>query len=128
MIDKMIKENTLWLGYSPGDRRSVVNEEFYKNGLNPWYENYNIHNQFVQVLAELGIIGLILYITIHLSLFLSALKEKNFLLVALLVGFTIFQMTESIIERNKGIVFFVFFLILLQQFNTHLNENRNTRY
>lgn len=127
VVNKMMDEGVIWLGYSPGDRRAVINEEFYKNGLNPWYENYNIHNQFVQVLAELGMIGLILYLLTHITLFVEVIQQKNFLLGAFLLGFTIFQMTESIVERNKGIVFFVFFLLLLLQLKPQLNENRNTR-
>lgn len=127
VVKKMMEEEVMLLGYSPGDRRAVINKEFYKNGLNPWYENYNIHNQFVQVLAELGLVGLTLYLLMHLSLFIAAIKSKNFLLMAFLSGFMIFQMTESIIERNKGIVFFIFFLLLLLQIKPLLNENRNTR-
>lgn len=127
VVHKMIDEEVMWLGYSPGDRRAVINEEFYKNGLNPWYENYNIHNQFVQVLAELGIIGVGLYLLMHLSLFIAAIDKRNFLLASFLVGFTIFQMTESVIERNKGIVFFVFFLLLILQLKPQQDENRNTR-
>lgn len=127
VVHKMIEENSLLLGYSPGDRRAIINEEFYKKGLNPWYENFNIHNQFIQVLAELGIVGLIFYISMQISVLLAAIRGRNFLLGALLIGFTIFQMTESIIERNKGIVFFVFFLILLLQFKPHSHENRNIR-
>ena len=124
---KILKDDVLWLGYSPGDRRAEMNEEFYKTGLNPWYENYNIHNQFIQVLAELGLLGLSLYLILHVSLFFESLKQRNILLGAFLIGFTIFQMTESVIERNKGIVFFVFFLLLILQMKPQTNENRNIR-
>jgi O-antigen ligase len=127
VLHKMIDEDVLLLGYSPGDRREKINQEFYKIGLNPWYKDYNIHNQFVQVFAELGIIGLILYLVVHFSLLLTAIKNRNLLLALLVAGFAIFQMTESIIERNKGIVFFVFFLILLTQLKPKLDENRNIR-
>ncbi|MBL4707506.1 MAG: O-antigen ligase family protein [Flavobacteriales bacterium] len=127
VVNKMLDEGTMILGYSPGDRRAIINKEFYKNGLNPWYENYNIHNQFVQVLAELGLIGLGLYIMLHFSFLMAAIEKKNFLLAAFLIGFVIFQMTESIIERNKGIVFFIFFLLLLLQLKPYLNEDRDTR-
>ena len=127
VVNKMVDEGKMFLGYSPGDRRAVVNEEFYKNGLNPWYENYNIHNQFIQVLAELGLLGLVVYLLLHASVFIQALKIKNYFLAAFLIGFTIFQITESVIERNKGIVFFVFFLLLLSQIKPVLNENRDIR-
>ena len=117
---KILKDDVLWLGYSPGDRRAEMNEEFYEIGLNPWYKNYNIHNQFIQVLAELGLLGLSLYLILHVSLFVASLKQRNVLLGAFLIGFTIFQLTESVIERNKGdCIFCILFTV------TSTNETSN---
>lgn len=126
-IKKQFEEGELLLGYSPGDRRAVINEEFFKNGLNPWYENYNLHNQFVQVMVELGLVGLLLYLLIHVGFLQNALKNRNYLLLAFVIGICFFQITESIIERNKGIVFIVFFLLFLERINLQLDENRNHR-
>lgn len=126
-VDKLIRENKVLIGFSPGDRRAVMNEEYFRNGINPWYENYNIHNQFVQSFVELGLIGLVIYLLLHIGLFKVAWETRNYLLMIFLAGFIFFQMTESILERNKGIVFFIYFLILLQQFNLQENENRNLR-
>ena len=118
-VKKVMDKGAFLIGLTPGDRRDVLNEEYFKNGINPWYENYNIHNQFVQTFVELGIVGLLIYLLLHLQLFIIAIREKNFLLLALLSGLVIFQMTESIIERNKGIVFVVFLLIFFQRFNNY---------
>lgn len=126
-INKLIEKDRFLIGLTPGDRRTVLNEEFFKNGLNPWYENYNIHNQFVQTLVELGLIGLVLYLLIHIGCIIIAIREDNFLLLTFIIGLIIFQMTESIIERNKGIVFVIFFLLLLKQFNQSLSEGRYIR-
>ena len=124
---KLIEKNRLLIGLSPGDRRQIMNKEYEKNGINPWYENYNIHNQFMQIFVELGLIGLLVYLFLHLNMLIYALNQKNLLLVAFIFGLIFFQMTESIIERNKGIVFFCFFLLLLKQISTK-DENRNLRY
>lgn len=124
---KLIEKNRLLIGLSPGDRRQIMNKEYEKNGINPWYENYNIHNQFMQTFVELGLIGLLIYLFLHLNILIYALNQKNLLLVAFIFGLIFFQMTESIIERNKGIVFFCFFLLLLKQISTK-DENRNLRY
>jgi hypothetical protein len=126
-VEKLVKEDHWVFGFSPGDRRAVMNEEYYKIGLNPWYENYNIHNQFVQIFVELGLVGLLIYTTLHLQLLILALKQKNYLLLFLIFGLIIFQLTESIIERNKGIVFFTFFLTMLTSLTTPLHEDRNLR-
>lgn len=126
-IHKLIDDGRVLIGLSPGDRRKVMNDLYFENGINPWYENYNIHNQFIQILVELGVIGLLLYLMIHLGIIRLALKQGNYILLVFIIGLIIFQMTESIIERNKGIVFFTFSLLLLQRFNLYRNEDRNIR-
>lgn len=130
---EQLSEHQRWLiGLNPADRRDVINERFYEVGLNPWFENYNLHNQFIQILVELGIIGLLIYLLIHLFLFREAIKSKNWLLVTFLSAFVIFQITESVLERNKGIVFVIFFLLFLQQLNQlkheswHIGDKGNT--
>lgn len=126
-IKKLIAENRLMIGLTPGDRRAIMNEEFYENGLNPAFENYNLHNQYVQTFVEMGLIGLLLYVLLNFFYFKLAIADKNYLLLIFMIAFTIFQMTESVLERNKGIVFFIFFMLFLQKLTTQTNENRNIR-
>lgn len=126
-LKKLDEDNRKIIGLSPGDRRAVMNNEFKKVGLYPAYKNYNIHNQFIQTLIELGIIGLILYLAIHLIYIRKAIHTKNYILLAFILALIVFQITESVIERNKGIVFYVFFLLLIEQLSLNKNENRNIR-
>lgn len=112
-IDKLMDQNQLFLGLSPGDYRDEINEVYDQVGLNPWFKNYNMHNQFIQILVELGIVGLISYLLIYISAFKIGLRTKNYLFLIFLISILFFQMSESIIERNKGIVFVVFFILLL---------------
>lgn len=126
-LDKVVEEGRVFLGLTPGDRRDILNEEFYSNGLNPAYENYNLHNQYVQTFVEMGLVGLLIYLLLNFLYFKSALSTQNYLLLMFMVAFTIFQMTESVLERNKGIVFFVFFVLFLQKLTLQGNEDRNIR-
>lgn len=112
-IDKLMDQNQLFLGLSPGDYRDEINEVYDQVGLNPWFKNYNMHNQFIQILVELGIVGLISYLLIYIFAFKIGLRTKNYLFLIFLISILFFQMSESIIERNKGIVFVVFFILLL---------------
>ena len=126
-LKKLKDYNRYWIGLSSGDRKDVMNKEFYSNGLNPAYEDYNIHNQYLQILVELGIVGLLIYLALNFSLLREGLYEKNYILIAFLAAFTVFQMTESVLERNKGIVFFVFFLLFISKLKFKSNEDRNHR-
>lgn len=127
-LQRLQADNRLLIGLSPSDRRAIMNEEFQKVGLYPAYKDYNIHNQFLQILIELGVIGLLFYLAIHILYMVQSLKSKNYILLAYLLAFVFFQITESVIERNKGIVFFVFFLLLIQQLSHASHEDRNIRY
>lgn len=118
----------LLIGLSPGDRRDQMNESFTAAGIWP-YIDYNLHNQFIQILVELGIIGLLVYVFLNFSLLMSAIRKANYLLLIFLLATIIFQLTESILERNKTIVFFIFFLCLLQHFKSKPeHEDRYSRY
>lgn len=125
---KVVKEEGKILqGLTAGDRRDVMNNAYDQTGLNPWYKDYNLHNQFVQTFVELGLIGLCIYLVLIISLFVISIKERNWLLTIFLAAFIFFQITESVLERNKGIVFFIFIILLLMQIKPRINENRNIR-
>jgi O-antigen ligase len=74
---------------------------------------FNAHNQFLETAIELGVPGLLMLI---ISLFLSlrfALKHKKILYLVFIMLFIISCMTESLLERQNGIVFYAFFNSLL---------------
>ena len=127
-VRELDKKDSWLLGLTPGDQKQLLNAEFERVGIHPHYYGYNLHNQFVQTLVESGIVGLLIYLIWQLLYFIKSIKSRNYLLLSFIAAFFIFQQTESIIERSKGIVFFVFFLILLQQVKSEPNETSNPRY
>lgn len=112
-INELLEENRLLIGLSAGDFRNEMNEVYTRVGLNPWFKNYNMHNQFVQTLVELGLIGLVIYSFVYITAFIQAFRTRNFVLFFFCAGVVFFQLTEAVLERNKGIVFIVFFFLLL---------------
>lgn len=126
-ITELTESNRWLIGLSPGDRRDQMNKRYLEVGMRP-YKNYNIHNQFIQNLVELGLIGLLIYLLIHFALLSEAYRKSNQLLLFFILAAIVFQMTESILERNKSIVFFMFFICLFQQFSIREeNEDRHIR-
>ena len=75
----------------------------------------NAHNQFSDTIIAVGVMGLILLITFFIYPIFLWIKNKNFDIVffslLLIVAFN--SLFESVLERQMGIMFFVFFYFLL---------------
>jgi hypothetical protein len=91
LLDKKIAANHMYLGTGIGTDTG--------------YLYYNFHNQYLETLVRQGIVGLLLLCVILLVPFL---KDKDGLrplfMVCLLLP--LFFLTESVLERQAGIIFF----------------------
>lgn len=74
---------------------------------------YNPHNQFLQTGLEIGLLGLFLLIYIVYYSFREGFKTKNWLLVILAFNFTFNSIFESMLQRQSGIIFYTFWIVLL---------------
>jgi O-antigen ligase len=82
-------------------------------------QKYNPHNQFFQTFIELGWVGfLILMIVLGYYLFV-AFKRKDVFLAILVFSLAFNSLFESMLQRQSGIVFYVFWICLFLTF-----ENR----
>ena len=75
----------------------------------------NAHNQFSDTIVAVGLIGLILLISFYISPIYLWFKNRNFDIVflSLLIIVAFNSLFESVFERQMGIMFFVFFYLLL---------------
>ncbi|CDF81216.1 O-antigen ligase-like membrane protein [Formosa agariphila KMM 3901] len=119
------EDHKLLFGYGVGDVQNYLDYYYMYYGLAPnWYEGYNVHNQYLQILVSLGIISLLFFISYLLFSIWIALKSKNILYIMFLIMITFALFFESYFERNKGIVFFIFMnTLFLIDFFRH--EDRN---
>ena len=111
------------IGYGIGDAKTELNQslrdckaQFWNGDRNiPIYKNnYNFHNQFIQTWAEVGILGFLLLIFLMFGPFIRPDVHPLFMLF---LGLTLFGfMTESMLERQAGILFFAFMYPLLSKF------------
>ena len=102
----------LGVGYSGSDAAFV--REYERIGFHDGVANsYNAHNQFVQGAILYGTIGFIIMLALYIAMLLNAIRQRKFLPIAFCVLFTLCSLTECLLERNKGIVFFGFFTGLL---------------
>lgn len=68
---------------------------------------YNPHNQFLQVAIEIGIIGLLIFLSIFVCYFQLAKKHQFGLLFWLTFNLAFNSLFESMFQRQSGIVFYV---------------------
>jgi O-antigen ligase len=124
---EILDEDNAWImGTGIAGSQERLNAKYVEYGVytgNPdlgdqGYLDYNFHNQYIETLVGTGCVGLSLLLLILISIFVRARSRLLFPLpVYLITG--LFFMTESVLERQAGIVFFVLIACtLLEQNNT----------
>ncbi len=76
------------------------------------YMKYNCHNQFLQVSLQSGIIGLAALIFWCCMLVVKTIRKRDVVLSAMVLIILIFFFTESVFERQYGIILCSFFPLL----------------
>jgi O-antigen ligase len=110
---RIIRQNTL-LGVGIGDVRDELHKEYVKIGDQDLIDNnYNVHNQFLEVFVESGIVGLFLFFLILLIALVISFRTGNKLLALFVLMMIIFFMFETVLYRLAGVAFFSLFPFLL---------------
>lgn len=110
---EVIREHPL-SGVGTGDAK----DELVKKAQQKKYDsivkkNLNYHNQFMQTWAAIGLPGLFaLLFSIIIGISYS-LKKKQFLAAAFFIIIAISFFTESMLERQAGVIFYSFFSAIL---------------
>ena len=108
------------LGYGIGDAKEQLNitlkdkDAFFWNGTSNYHitsRNYNSHNQYLEIWAQIGVLGFLLIVFVLLYPFFLKDQHPLFLIFLALLGLGLF--TESMLERQAGVVFFAFMYPLL---------------
>lgn len=102
-------------GTGTGDAVDYLVECYKRKNFWGMYDKYryNSHNQFLQTGLTLGLPGLTCFLIAIILPLIPAVREKRWLLPSLLVLFCFCCLTESMLERHQGIVFFTFFVSML---------------
>jgi len=110
---RLIADNWLF-GVGRGDADKKILEAYKENryfyALN---ERYNLHNQYLQTMLSVGLIGLIFLLMIGWLGLNLAFREGNWYLIAFLILVLLCFITEAVLARLKGVLFFSFFVSLL---------------
>lgn len=96
------------IGVTSGALKDKLTSYYKKNGYTyAASRRFSSHNQYLYTLASKGIIGLIFLIVV----LILGIKNKESLLFILVTS--TFFLTEDILERQQGLIFFVFFYVLI---------------
>lgn len=104
-----IKERFLW-GYGLGSEETVLSQCYDKNGCSLCLKHtFNSHNQYASFLISGGILVLFLFIFSIIYCFNIAFKMRNYLYLFFLILFVINLLSESMLIRIHGILFYTLF-------------------
>jgi len=110
VMQKFIEDENIVIGVGTGDAREFINQVYRDRNMDAGgYINFNMHNQYLEFVLKFGLLGLIYFLTILFLSFKKAMKDKNSLYFSFLLLFCIFSLTESNLEVQRGIVFFILF-------------------
>jgi len=110
----MIRNNFLF-GVGTGDVQDELNKYYKSANYNEDFleQNLNAHNEIFQTVMTLGLPGIISLLSIFVFGFWKALKSKKVLLFFFLVIVLSNLAFESMLKRQAGVIFFVFFMYFL---------------
>ncbi|MFK8008205.1 MAG: O-antigen ligase family protein [Saprospiraceae bacterium] len=120
----VIKENLI-IGTGTGDMQDelvkIYQERNYERALK---DNFNPHSQYLQTTATLGIIGGVLLLIYLMAPFLIAFQQRDYLYLLFLSLVLMSFLTESILQTQRGTLFFGFFHTFLTM---RLLENKKSK-
>ena len=110
---EVIKEN-FWFGVGNGDVKKALKDKYEAYNIGDKLEHtFNSHNQFLSTHLATGVPGVCCLILIFLLPLVKAWREKNYVLLSFILIVLIHALTETILARFHGIIFFSFFYGLI---------------
>jgi len=115
--------SSIWIsGVGKGDAQDFLNSFYHEKGWKTAENStYNAHNQFVQTWIEFGIVGLLLFALIF---FWPMFLYRGFYFKMILLGFGVSMFFESLLERQAGILLFVYIYCL---FNCGIEHSKKIK-
>jgi len=116
----ILRDEDAWLiGVSPAAAQDQLRQKYQELNLysgdqktNHGYYDYNCHNQFLQTTLQLGIIGLFILLCMMAAIFYKVYFVNSATLFGILLIILAFCFTESILERQYGLILFALIPLL----------------
>ena len=110
-----------FIGYGAGDGKEVLLNQFKRDKFYlAYYNKYNSHNQYLDTLLYIGLGGLL---TLFMIFYYSYKRARNKMYILMITNtFLVGFITESMLNRQWGIISFTFFSIIFSTFSFKTNE------
>ncbi len=106
----IIKTAPVW-GHGNGSEKELLKEKYFANKLYiSFLRGFNAHSQYLSFLIRCGVLGLLLFLTVLTFAYRKAFVKKDFLFFSFLLLVSTVAVSENILDVNKGIFFYSFFL------------------
>ncbi len=120
ILKELLEEEAQWLtgfgldgSYTKLEEKAMQYDIFLGNDQLEGYQKKNFHNQYLQLLADLGIFGFLILVFILVTLVKNAFSLKDFVPIAFTILMISLFLTESFLWRQRGIVFFTMFTLMM---------------
>lgn len=102
---EILKQYPLW-GIGNGDVDDKIAACYHSVGLN---KRFNSHNQYMQTWLGLGLLGLATLVWCLVTPLFQGLRHHHYLYTGFMLLFMLCCITESVLNRQKGVIFYTFF-------------------
>lgn len=114
IFKEMLSEDPIFFtGYGLNAADFKIEEKSKEYNLYDDYGKKNFHNQYIQFFAELGFFGFVLLLVMVFINLKKGIKAKDFIHIAFAVLMISLFLTESLLSRQRGIVFFTILYCIL---------------
>ncbi len=111
----LLEQRKILLGLGLNNSQEYLNKKYEEYNLYPGFLNYNFHNQYIQVFAELGIVGFILFSMLFYRLLKMAFIEKDYFFMSFIFLILVVCFTETFFWRHRGMVFSILISLIFSQ-------------
>jgi len=110
----ILNENSSWIkGVGTGDVKPLLQDCYQDKKFWGHLYNYNLHNEYLEEMVRHGLIGLgLLLLTFFYPLIVS-IKHNNYLYTFFIIVFMLACISETFLNRQKGVIFYAFFNSLM---------------
>ena len=100
-------DHIFFTGYGASAEQSKIKAKQLHYELYDYYGDLNFHNQYIQSFSGVGIFGFLLTVAMVITNWIKSIKTKDFIFFFYTLLSTSIMFTESLFQRQRGIVFFI---------------------